>query len=73
MVNVDDRDILNQDRKQILWPEKAKAILSKISPKHLEWSDPANMIIESLTVVSPPIRPSVRVTGSSSMGSIKRS
>jgi hypothetical protein len=34
---VDDRDIVNQDRKQILWPEEAKAILSKISPKHLEF------------------------------------
>lgn len=63
----------NNDSHQILWPEAAKAIFSKITPKHLEMlglnktlSDPANMIIENLTVVPPPVRPSVQMIGSTS-------
>lgn len=61
----------NNDSKQVLWPEHAKAIFSKITPKHLEMlglsktlSDPANMIIENMTVVPPPVRPSVQMIGS---------
>jgi DNA-directed RNA polymerase beta' subunit len=56
----------NNDTIQVLWPEDAKAILSKITPRHLHMlglnkhlADPANMIIENLTVVPPPVRPSV--------------
>jgi DNA-directed RNA polymerase II subunit RPB1 len=53
----------------VLWPEHAKAIFSKITPEHLEMlglskSNPANMIIENLTVVPPPVRPSVQMIGS---------
>jgi DNA-directed RNA polymerase II subunit RPB1 len=63
----------NNDSKQVLWPEQAKSIFSKITPKHLEMmgltkamSDPANMIIENMTVVPPPVRPSVQMIGSTS-------
>ena len=54
--------------KHELWPEDAKTILQKISKEHLEIlgvanSHPANMIIENLTVVPPPVRPSVQMMG----------
>ena len=59
------------DKKQTLWPEDAKRILSMISPEHLqkmglhhERSHPKNMIIETLAVAPPPVRPSVQMTNS---------
>jgi DNA-directed RNA polymerase beta' subunit len=60
------------DTKQTLWPEEAKAIFDKITPKHLNMlglnkntSNPSNMIIENLTVTPPPVRPSVMMPGCS--------
>lgn len=65
----------NNDTKQMMLPEDAKTILSKITPEHLrmlgldkEKSDPANMILTIMAVGPPPIRPSVQVTGSMSRG-----
>jgi len=61
----------NNDPKQVLWPEEAHRILSKISAQHLEMmglskerSNPANMIIFNLAVAPPPVRPSVAMANS---------
>lgn len=63
------QEMPQRDSKQVLWPEQAKSIFDKITPKHLEMmglhkenANPSNMIIEDLAVAPPPVRPSVAMT-----------